>query len=186
MPNWKTYDSSVRLLSAIIAADPTRKLNYEGKSRLFLSLERFRPPTFSVFTHIHVALICADFNCHFLTRPSDITFPDVAKYYGDGVKYKAIWDRMTLMKRHANSLKDAYDHGMDPHTVELKDSLGATPKSKGGNGQVPVFRSFFSYYLALLFMPTVDVLQILPSDLEAMLLAVLWRTGSAVSRPMQS
>jgi hypothetical protein len=31
MPNWKTYESSVRLLSAIVAAHPELKLNYDGK-----------------------------------------------------------------------------------------------------------------------------------------------------------
>lgn len=30
MPNWKSYESSVRLLSAIIAAHPGLKLNYDG------------------------------------------------------------------------------------------------------------------------------------------------------------
>ena len=30
MPNWKTYESSVRLLSAIVAAHPGLKLNYDG------------------------------------------------------------------------------------------------------------------------------------------------------------
>jgi len=32
MPNWKSYESSVRLLSAIIAAHPGMKLNYDGMS----------------------------------------------------------------------------------------------------------------------------------------------------------
>ena len=36
MPNWKTYESSVRLLSAIIAAHPDLKLNYDGKQINFL------------------------------------------------------------------------------------------------------------------------------------------------------
>jgi len=31
MPNWKTYEASTRLLSAIIAAHPEVKLNYNGK-----------------------------------------------------------------------------------------------------------------------------------------------------------
>jgi hypothetical protein len=30
MPNWKSYESSVRLLSAIVAAHPGLKLNYDG------------------------------------------------------------------------------------------------------------------------------------------------------------
>jgi hypothetical protein len=38
MPNWKTYESSVRLLSAIIAAHPELKLNYAGKQLSLLVL----------------------------------------------------------------------------------------------------------------------------------------------------
>lgn len=38
MPNWKSYESAVRLLSAIIAADPTRKLNYEGEQQLSFTI----------------------------------------------------------------------------------------------------------------------------------------------------
>lgn len=30
MPNWKSYESAIRLLSAVLAADPDRKLNYQG------------------------------------------------------------------------------------------------------------------------------------------------------------
>ncbi|KAK6581052.1 hypothetical protein PZA11_006540 [Diplocarpon coronariae] len=33
MPNWKSYESSVRLLSAIIAAHPQLKLNYDAIAR---------------------------------------------------------------------------------------------------------------------------------------------------------
>jgi len=33
MPNWKTYEASTRLLSAIIAAHPDVKLNYNGKRK---------------------------------------------------------------------------------------------------------------------------------------------------------
>ncbi|RDW83019.1 hypothetical protein BP5796_04510 [Coleophoma crateriformis] len=35
MPNWKTYESSVRLLSAIVAAHPELKLNYQELSKCF-------------------------------------------------------------------------------------------------------------------------------------------------------
>jgi hypothetical protein len=41
MPNWKSYESSVRLLSAIIAAHPDLKLNYDGKQIEFLALKLY-------------------------------------------------------------------------------------------------------------------------------------------------
>jgi hypothetical protein len=37
MPNWKSQESTVRLLSAIIAAHPELKLKYDGKPNTFPS-----------------------------------------------------------------------------------------------------------------------------------------------------
>lgn len=45
MPNWRTYESSVRLLSAILAAHPTMKLNYDGKHQIFFSSSPQTPPS---------------------------------------------------------------------------------------------------------------------------------------------
>lgn len=41
MPNWKTYESSVRLLSAILAAHPDLKLNYAGTFKSVFSVSLF-------------------------------------------------------------------------------------------------------------------------------------------------
>lgn len=50
MPNWKTYDSSVRLLSAILAAHPELKLNYAGMSEAFRVL-LVCPAALSLYHH---------------------------------------------------------------------------------------------------------------------------------------
>jgi hypothetical protein len=54
MPNWKTYESSVRLLSAIIAAHPDLKLNYDGKQAYFFTIS---PHLTSSFLHLLQFLI---------------------------------------------------------------------------------------------------------------------------------
>lgn len=33
MPNWKTYESTIRLIAAVLAAHPELKLNYAGTFR---------------------------------------------------------------------------------------------------------------------------------------------------------
>ncbi|PBP20182.1 hypothetical protein BUE80_DR009006 [Diplocarpon rosae] len=83
MPNWKSYESSVRLLSAIIAAHPQLKLNYD----------------------------------------------DVGRFYGDGAKYKSIWDRMKIINKNAEAIAAALEAGLDPFQVPLVDSMQAV-KSK--------------------------------------------------------
>ncbi|KAG4439123.1 hypothetical protein IFR05_005410 [Cadophora sp. M221] len=84
MPNWKSYESSVRLLSAIIAAHPTLKLNYD----------------------------------------------DVARYYGDGAKYKSVWDRMNIINKNAKAISAAVDAGQDPFAVPFDDTQTAAKSSK--------------------------------------------------------
>ncbi|PMD37335.1 hypothetical protein L207DRAFT_74220 [Hyaloscypha variabilis F] len=76
MPNWKSYESSVRLLSAIVAAHPGLKLNYD----------------------------------------------EVGRFYGDGAKYKSVWDRMNIINKNAKLLTDAVEAGRDPFKVELIDT----------------------------------------------------------------
>ncbi|CAL3970304.1 unnamed protein product [Diplocarpon coronariae] len=83
MPNWKSYESSVRLLSAIIAAHPQLKLNYD----------------------------------------------DVGRFYGDGAKYKSVWDRMKIINKNAEAIAAAVEAGLDPFQVPLVDSMLAV-KSK--------------------------------------------------------
>ncbi|KAE9364597.1 hypothetical protein N431DRAFT_447767 [Stipitochalara longipes BDJ] len=76
MPNWKSYESSVRLLSAIVAAHPGLKLNYD----------------------------------------------EVGRFYGDGAKYKSVWDRMSIINKNAKLLTKAVEAGLDPFKVELIDT----------------------------------------------------------------
>ncbi|TAQ86433.1 hypothetical protein B7494_g5243 [Chlorociboria aeruginascens] len=83
MPNWKSYESTVRLLSAVIAAHPDLKLNYD----------------------------------------------EIAKYFGDGLKYKGAWNRLSIINRNAEALRSAVHAGIDPYTIDINASPGI--KSKG-------------------------------------------------------
>ena len=46
---------------------------------------------------------------------------DVAKMYGGGKKYKGIWDAMNPINKNAKALKEAFDAGLDPITVDLTE-----------------------------------------------------------------
>jgi hypothetical protein len=46
------------------------------------------------------------------------------------VEYFAIWSVMTQINGHASALREAYDSGIDPHTVELNNETAARGKKK--------------------------------------------------------
>jgi hypothetical protein len=123
MPNWKTYESSVRLLSAIIAAHPDLKLNYDGKQTNFLV---------SVFVLLkHQSCVMPD------------ALAEVGKKYGGGTTYKAVWGRMTQIKDYAKLINGAIESGVDPITIELSDA--PTRALKQGQGSYFVVLSVLPY-----------------------------------------
>jgi hypothetical protein len=63
--------------------------------------------------------------------PDNVFRIDVGRYYGGGAKYKSVWDRMTLINKHAKTLSAAVDAGMDPFDVELNDSEAKQSKNQG-------------------------------------------------------
>lgn len=65
MTNWKTYEASIRLIAAILAAHPDLKLNYNGKHTSFYFLEpNLSTPLFCLtFTSsLHVPFISRSFS----------------------------------------------------------------------------------------------------------------------------
>jgi hypothetical protein len=57
---------------------------------------------------------------------------EVGRFYGDGAKYKSVWNRMNIMNKNAELLRKAVKAGLDPFTVELHDALqSGTPKGRG-------------------------------------------------------
>jgi hypothetical protein len=76
---------------------------------------------------------------------------EVGRFYGDGAKYKAVWDRMNIMNKNAKLLMKAVEAGLDPFKVELID---ATPKGSGNKAKYPLFivnlhRARFSFHFAI-------------------------------------
>ncbi|KIM99632.1 hypothetical protein OIDMADRAFT_55547 [Oidiodendron maius Zn] len=176
MPNWKTYESSVRLLSAIIAAHPDLKLNYDevGKkygggtkykaiwgrmaqikenARLIneaiahgidpISVELADAPSRNskegqgsyVAVLIQSLLAQHDYSASPQFDPFTIDFDvyfksETAKLFGGGVKYFAVWSVMAQINGHASALREAYDGGIDPFTVELNNETAARGKKK--------------------------------------------------------
>lgn len=58
---------------------------------------------------------------------------EVARFWGDGVKYKSCWDRCSLMHKNAKLLRDAVEAGLDPFKVELID---APSKVQGNKSKI--------------------------------------------------
>lgn len=47
---------------------------------------------------------------------------ETSKLYGQGTKYKAVWDRMTQINANAKLLRQAYDATGDTSSIELSDA----------------------------------------------------------------
>ncbi len=131
MPNWKSYESSVRLLSAIVAAHPGLKLNYDGTRNIFLLIIS------SIFASAH-PLYTSPFHLVYyslsrISVPDNASLSDVARFYGGNTKYHAVWSRMSQIQKHAKVLQDAVNNGLDPIGFELndKDVKSGGVKSQG-------------------------------------------------------
>lgn len=114
MPNWKTYESSVRLLAAIVAAHPDLKLNYAGMCK-----------------HVSLLLPFEVCVCFILSRYSSLLLmvhSEIGKLYGDKTTYKAAWGRMKEVETHGRMLRAALDAGLDPITVNLEATPGVYGK----------------------------------------------------------
>lgn len=132
--NWKSYESMVRLVSAIVAAHPELKLNYAGEQlfHYFIHLVgylHFRV-LFLVLYHIILAL------------EPDYGATEVAKYHGGDCTYKAVWGVMNNYKRNSDALRKAYDDGIDPITVVLKEGTCAVAPPRTKTGPIFCLRHF--------------------------------------------
>lgn len=69
---------------------------------------------------------------------------EVSKLHGGGVKYHTIWSIMSQFNGHAAALREAYDSGIDPSTVELNSQTAARgrKKTQGNHGHYRLQQSF--------------------------------------------
>lgn len=136
MPNWKTYESSVRLLAAIVAAHPELKLNYAGMCK-------------------HVSLIFSSKyrECFTLSRYTSlllIVYSEIGKLYGDKTTYKAAWGRMKEVETHGRMLRAALHAGLDPITVDLEAAPAAY--GKGIRSRRVVFIHFLFQFCPITYL----------------------------------
>jgi hypothetical protein len=104
MPNWKSYDSSVRLLSAILAAHPELKLNYQGQFTFL-----FYRPTRAQTSHILSTLtICC---------------PEIADCYGFGATVGSLNQRFFNIRKGAKAIKDARTKGVALESLDFEAIL---------------------------------------------------------------
>ena len=112
---------------------------------------------------------------------------EVARFWGDGVKYKSCWDRCSLMHKNAKLLRDAVEAGLDPFKVELIDAPSKVQGNKGKMFIVLVIcteHRFFPFCEILL--ASVDICQKLLLGSAVTALHLLSRIDSALSREMPS
>lgn len=62
--------------------------------------------------------------------PDNVSSTDVARYYGDGAKYKSVWDRMNIINKNAKAISAAVEAGQDPFAVPLDDTQTAAKSNK--------------------------------------------------------
>ncbi|OBT78598.1 hypothetical protein VF21_02283 [Pseudogymnoascus sp. 05NY08] len=124
MPNWKTYESSVRLLSAILAAHPDLKLNYSEIAKAFggdctkwAIDNRFRSLKTDA-KRIGDALASG-------LDPITLDIPsEIAAYYGDCTAY-ALDHRFRKIKQSAKEMRA----GRDGNSIAEKYEEGVTAKA---------------------------------------------------------
>jgi hypothetical protein len=75
---------------------------------------------------------------------------EIGRFYQNGVKYKAVWDRMHVINKNAKLLTKAVEAGLDPFKVELSD--GAPVKAQGNKGFdfLPCHLNCTTYYFLVI------------------------------------
>ncbi|OBT68883.1 hypothetical protein VE03_02176 [Pseudogymnoascus sp. 23342-1-I1] len=151
MPNWKTYESSVRLLSAILAAHPDLKLNYSETAKAFggdctkwAIDNRFR--SLKTDAKKIVDALASGLDPITLDIPSGVK--NIAAYYGDCTSY-ALDHRFRKIKQSAkemragrgvNPIADKYEQGVTAKAVSTRfERLRKEPDWLGNstNGDAP-------------------------------------------------
>ncbi|KAF4613410.1 hypothetical protein G7Y89_g15477 [Cudoniella acicularis] len=141
MPNWKTYESSVRLLSAIIAAHPQLKLNYDEVARFYGGGTKYKSVWYRM-TQInkHAKLLAAaveqgndphavELNDGPQGKPRA---QDISRSFGGGCTTSAIENRFRRLKSDAKLINDALKKGIDPITLNIGDTQGEVALKSGG------------------------------------------------------
>ncbi|KUJ17356.1 uncharacterized protein LY89DRAFT_583877 [Mollisia scopiformis] len=149
MPNWKTYESSVRLLSAIVAAHPGLKLNYDDIGKIYGGGTTYKAVwgRMKVINDNAKALRAAfdagrDTTEIVISETDlliDFSGPDIAARFGGDCTKSAVENRFRRVKSDAKLINDAVKNGVDPITINVGDTSGEAAMS--GNGSSACFGS---------------------------------------------
>ncbi|KAH6666957.1 hypothetical protein B0J14DRAFT_490240 [Halenospora varia] len=127
MPNWKTYESSVRLLSAIIAAHPNLKLDYGEIARFYGDDSAYksvwdRMNTMSKHAKNLVAAVEAGqdpFTVPLVDSKGNSRAKAISDRFGGDCTRSAIDNRFRRIKDDAKMINEAIKKGIDPITLEI-------------------------------------------------------------------
>ncbi|KAG0646543.1 hypothetical protein D0Z07_7656 [Hyphodiscus hymeniophilus] len=167
MPNWKSYESSVRLLSAIIAAHPGLKLNYDEVSKYLGGGSNYKQVwdrMSRINKHAKTLRDAVDHGQDPMTvelndtaqggkpKPSDSTHSGeaISARFGGDCTMSAIENRFRRIKSDAKLINDALAHGTDPILLPIGGDDAARPKKSNetakfcGEGVKP--KSIMNYY----------------------------------------
>ncbi|TVY40897.1 hypothetical protein LSUB1_G002345 [Lachnellula subtilissima] len=150
MPNWKTYESSVRLLSAIVAAHPSLKLNYDEVSRFYGGGTKYKAvwDRMTQITKTAKLLKAAVDNGQdpITVEVADIRSSskaqDISARYGGDCTNSAIENRMRRVKTDAKRINNALTQGIDPITLIIEGHQGEVAARGKGRGQAVLLHSF--------------------------------------------
>ncbi|PBP23364.1 hypothetical protein BUE80_DR005982 [Diplocarpon rosae] len=129
MPNWKSYESSVRLLSAIIAAHPQLKLNYDDVGRFYGDGATYM----SIWHRMKIIIKNAEaiaaaveagldpFQVPLVDSGQAVKSktPDLSTRFGGDCTKSAIENRFRRIKIDAKLINDAVKKGVDPITLPI-------------------------------------------------------------------
>ncbi|RDL36409.1 uncharacterized protein BP5553_05761 [Venustampulla echinocandica] len=134
MPNWKSYESSVRLLSAIIAANPNLKLNYDEVGKYYGGGTTYKA-VWGRMTQInkHAKLLATavengqdpiEIELNDKAQNGKPKAQDISTRFGGDCTKSAIENRFRRIKSDAKLINNAVAKGIDPITLNIGDASG--------------------------------------------------------------
>ncbi|PQE28076.1 polarity defective- variant protein [Rutstroemia sp. NJR-2017a WRK4] len=138
MPNWKSYEATVRLLSAIIAAHPTLKLDYNevakfygtetGYKQIWDGMKNIKNNAEALRAAVEQGVDPATVDVALAGRQA------TSDRFGGGCTASALENRFRRIKSDAKLINQAVADGIDPITLEIGD---ITSKGKDSGSDFP-------------------------------------------------
>ncbi|KAF7900418.1 uncharacterized protein EAF01_007720 [Botrytis porri] len=140
MPNWKTYEATVRLLSAIVAAHPNLKLDYAAISKYYGDESNYQQIWRGMNGIKRNAeslrkAVDAGLNASTVDLENDFSVKKaISVRFGGDCTISALDNRFRRLKSDAKLINAAVAKGEDPILMNVGDTKGEIAcKGKGGN-----------------------------------------------------